>query len=79
MIDVDGKKHIDFVCGIGVNNVGHSHPKVVKAITDQAKSYIHIVEVLPPLDVRTNIITFAGLKIMYESFGQLYKKKHHIT
>ncbi|MCP4022930.1 MAG: aminotransferase class III-fold pyridoxal phosphate-dependent enzyme, partial [Desulfobacteraceae bacterium] len=41
MTDVNGKKYIDFAGGIGVNNVGHSHPKVVKAITDQARSYIH--------------------------------------
>lgn len=39
--DVDGKTYIDFAGGIGVNNVGHGHPKVVKAITDQAGSYIH--------------------------------------
>ena len=56
MIDVDGKKYIYFAGSIGVNNVGHSRPKTVKAITDQAKSY-HIVEILPPLDVRTNITT----------------------
>ncbi len=41
MIDVDGKKFIDFAGGIGVNNVGHSHPKVVQAIKDQADSFIH--------------------------------------
>ena len=33
-----------------------------------------IVEISPPLDVRTNITTFAGLKIMYEVFGQLAQK-----
>lgn len=41
MTDVNGKTYIDFAGGIGVNNVGHSHPKVVKAIADQAKDYIH--------------------------------------
>ena len=41
MTDVDGRQFIDFAGGIGVNNVGHSHPKVVKAITDQARNYIH--------------------------------------
>ncbi len=41
MTDVDGKTYVDFAGGIGVNNVGHSHPKVVKAITEQARLFIH--------------------------------------
>ena len=41
MTDVDGNEFIDFAGGIGVNNVGHCHPKVVKAIKDQAEKFIH--------------------------------------
>jgi 4-aminobutyrate aminotransferase/(S)-3-amino-2-methylpropionate transaminase len=41
MSDVDGREFIDFAGGIGVNNVGHCHPKVVAAIKDQAEKYIH--------------------------------------
>lgn len=41
MVDVDGRELIDFAGGIGVNNVGHCHPKVVAAIKDQAEKYIH--------------------------------------
>ena len=41
MIDVDGRELIDFAGGIGVNNVGHCHPKVVSAIRDQAGKFIH--------------------------------------
>ena len=41
MIDVDGRELIDFAGGIGVMNVGHSHPKVVAAIQDQAAKYTH--------------------------------------
>lgn len=41
MVDVDGRELIDFAGGIGVNNVGHCHPKVVAAIQDQAAKYIH--------------------------------------
>lgn len=41
MTDVDGKEFIDFAGGIGVNNVGHSHPKVVAAIKEQADQFIH--------------------------------------
>jgi len=41
LTDVDGKEYIDFAGGIGVNNVGHCHPKVVEAIKNQADKYIH--------------------------------------
>lgn len=41
MVDVEGREIIDFTGGIGVNNVGHCHPKVVAAIQDQASKYIH--------------------------------------
>ena len=34
--DSSGKKYVDFCSGIGVNSVGHCHPKVVAAIKKQA-------------------------------------------
>jgi 4-aminobutyrate aminotransferase len=37
----DGKKLLDFTCGIGVTNTGHCHPKVVEAIREQAGNFIH--------------------------------------
>ena len=39
--DVEGKRYIDFIGGIGVLNVGHRHPKVVAAIKRQADAFIH--------------------------------------
>ncbi|MEM1396963.1 MAG: 4-aminobutyrate--2-oxoglutarate transaminase [Pseudomonadota bacterium] len=39
--DVEGKRYIDFIGGIGVLNAGHRHPKVVQAIKDQADAFIH--------------------------------------
>ena len=42
LTDVDGKKYIDFVSGIGVNCLGHNHKGLVKAITEQAAKQIHI-------------------------------------
>ncbi len=38
--DADGNRTIDFTSGIGVTNTGHCHPKVVKAIQDQAAKLI---------------------------------------
>jgi len=40
--DADGKEYIDMLAGIAVNNLGHCHPKVVRAIQDQAAELIHI-------------------------------------
>ncbi len=40
--DVDGNRYLDFIAGIAVNATGHSHPKVVQAIKDQADKFLHI-------------------------------------
>ncbi len=40
--DVDGNRFLDFAAGIAVASTGHSHPKVVKAIQEQAEKFIHI-------------------------------------
>jgi 4-aminobutyrate aminotransferase len=37
----NGKKYLDFTCGIGVTNTGHCHPKVVEAIRTQAGLFLH--------------------------------------
>ena len=37
----DGRKLLDFTCGIGVTNTGHCHPKVVEAIREQAGNFLH--------------------------------------
>ncbi|EPR44528.1 4-aminobutyrate aminotransferase [Desulfovibrio sp. X2] len=39
--DVEGREFIDFAGGIGVNNVGHCHPKVVEAVKRQAEQLMH--------------------------------------
>ena len=42
LYDVDGKKYLDFVSGLGVNALGHAHPRIVKTIRDQAAHLVHI-------------------------------------
>ncbi|KAF5372509.1 hypothetical protein D9758_005194 [Tetrapyrgos nigripes] len=37
----DGRKMLDFTCGIGVTNLGHSHPKVSKAAAEQCMNIVH--------------------------------------
>ncbi len=40
--DKDGREYIDFVSGLAVCSLGHCHPRVVKAIQDQAERLIHV-------------------------------------
>ena len=40
--DMDGNRFLDFTAGIAVTNVGHSHPRVVAAICEQAQRLIHM-------------------------------------
>jgi len=40
--DLEGNEYLDFVSGLAVCNLGHCHPKVVKAIQDQAEKLIHV-------------------------------------
>jgi acetylornithine/N-succinyldiaminopimelate aminotransferase len=41
LFDFEGKKYLDFVAGLGVNALGHAHPRIVKAIREQASRAIH--------------------------------------
>jgi acetylornithine/N-succinyldiaminopimelate aminotransferase len=40
--DLEGEEYLDFVSGLAVCNLGHCHPKVVRAIQDQAVKLIHV-------------------------------------
>jgi 4-aminobutyrate aminotransferase len=40
--DADGNDFLDFTAGIAVCSTGHSHPRVVRAITDQASRFLHM-------------------------------------
>jgi acetylornithine/N-succinyldiaminopimelate aminotransferase len=42
LYDFEGQKYLDFVAGLGVNALGHAHPRIVKTIREQAAKLIHI-------------------------------------
>src|ERR1700676_1440916 len=48
LFDLDGNKFLDFVAGLGVNALGHAHPRIVKVIREQGG---------PPFPFRTSITT----------------------
>ena len=39
--DTEGKRYLDFIAGIGVNALGHAHPRLLKVIREQAGLLIH--------------------------------------
>src|SRR5262249_14816018 len=40
--DTEGRKYLDLVGGLGVNALGHAHPRIVKAIREQSARLIHL-------------------------------------
>lgn len=41
--DTKGKKYLDFVAGVSACSLGHQHPKIKQAITEQLDSYLHVM------------------------------------
>ena len=42
LYDLEGRRYLDFVAGLGVNALGHAHPRIVRIIREQAAKLIHI-------------------------------------
>ncbi|HEX3320025.1 MAG TPA: aspartate aminotransferase family protein [Terriglobales bacterium] len=42
LYDFEGNKYLDLVAGLGVNALGHAHPRVVKAVRDQVAKVVHL-------------------------------------
>jgi acetylornithine/N-succinyldiaminopimelate aminotransferase len=42
LYDLEGKRYLDFVAGLGVNALGHAHPRIVRVIREQAARVIHL-------------------------------------
>ena len=68
MWDVNGKKYIDFIAGIGVNCLGHNYKPLVKAISKQARRQIHISNYYfsdVGLDFAENLLRVTGFERGY--------------
>ncbi|BAX79922.1 aspartate aminotransferase family protein [Labilibaculum antarcticum] len=71
--DVEGNEYIDMLGGIAVNSVGHSHPKVVKAIQNQAAKLIHISNFYlsePQVMLSKKLVELSGLdRVFFANSG----------
>lgn len=56
--DIDGNQIVDLGSGIGVNSVGHSHPKVIEAIEVQAKKFTHTNFTTAPYSLYIEVSTW---------------------
>lgn len=69
--DVDGKRYLDFVGGIGVLNIGHNHPKVVAAVQAQLQKVSHacfqVVAYRPYLDLAQRLCEMIGGQEAYKA------------
>ena len=41
--DIEGNAHLDFIAGVSACNLGHCHPKVIKAVKNQLDKYMHVM------------------------------------
>lgn len=68
--DVEGKEYIDFAGGIAVMNVGHSHPRVVAAIKEQAEKFTHTCFMVNPYETPVRL----AAKLCEATPGDFQKK-----
>lgn len=62
VVDVNGNEYLDFTAGIAAASTGHSHPKVVQAIADQAAQFIH---------AQTNVYTHNLLEPLADRMAEI--------
>lgn len=66
--DIDGKKYIDCVAGIAVNNVGYSHPKMVDAIKKQVEKLIHVSNIyytVPQAELAEKLVELTAMSRVF--------------
>ena len=78
LFDKDGKRYLDFLCGIAVTGLGHSHPRIAAAISEQANTLLHVsnlfitepqLEVAATLDRLINTGNDQPGKILFQNSG----------
>ena len=68
MWSTDGKKYLDGLAGIAVNGLGHNHPKLVKAISEQAGKLIHTSNLYGVVEQSTLATRLCEISGMQEAF-----------
>lgn len=64
--DVDGNRFLDWVGGVGVLNIGYSHPELIEAVKNQSEKYFHAM---------MNIVTHEGYIKLAEKMNEIVPLK----
>lgn len=71
--DKEGNVYLDFLAGIAVNALGHSHPKIISAATEQINKYMHISNYFyqePQIKLAEKLLSHSGLsKVFFSNSG----------
>jgi acetylornithine/N-succinyldiaminopimelate aminotransferase len=71
--DADGNDYLDFLAGISVTQLGHCHPSVVEAVTEQAQTLIHVGNLFytaPQMRLAERLATLSlGGKVFFSNSG----------
>ena len=72
LIDSDGKKYVDLISGISVSNVGHCNPRVINAIQEQSKKYMHLMVYGEYIQAPQNQLAESICKLLPEPLNNIY-------
>ena len=71
--DINGKKYLDFLAGIAVNNIGHCNPELTETIKKQAETLMHtsnIYYIVPQVKLAKKLVELSGLdKAFFSNSG----------
>lgn len=71
--DLDGKSYLDMLGGIAVNALGHSHPKIIAAIEQQIRKYMHVSNVFyqePQVRLAEQLVAASGYpRVFFSNSG----------
>lgn len=72
LIDKNGKKYLDLISGISVSNVGHSHPRIIQAVQQQAEKYMHLMVYGEYIQAPQTQLAEAICKLLPEELNNIY-------
>src|ERR1043165_965803 len=68
----DGRRYVDMISGIGVSNIGHRHPAVVKAIKDQVDKHLHVMVYGEYIQSAPNLLATKLVSLLPKSLSCAY-------
>src|SRR5580693_10647689 len=72
LFDSSGNRYLDLMAGLGVNALGHAHPRMVAAMTDQAAKIVHLSPQYAnryPGELGERLCSMSGMKGIFYSTG----------